>query len=225
MRTCWATGWGDPHLITWDGLKYDVHAKGEVIMTKSMDSDFQIQARLEGLRPAGDTAGPAVTTGVVVRDPGLPTLQVNVASPNSPTSQMFAGCPLDLYVDEVATDITSWQGVPGARVVMDAGAGKVIVEYLSSNMRLDIRVKIHRNKCYFTVDYFLADCYHDERLIGLLGSPDGDKTNDWMTQEDEVIPLPEGDVSKFFFEPAYNYSVNNWCSKSMCDSKLISFQP
>jgi len=211
-RSCWATGWGDPHLITWDGLKYDVHAKGEVVMTRSLDSDFEIQARLTGLSKSS-TAGPAVTTGIAVRDPGFPTLQVNVADANSATAEDLGGCPIDLFVDGAPTSLTSWEGSQGARVLTNEDADKVIIEYVESNIRIDMRLKKYSDTCLFSVDYFLADCYNNENLIGLLGSPDGDWTNDWMTQNDTVIPLPDG-VEKFFFEPAYNYSVDNWCTRT-----------
>lgn len=52
-KTCKASGYGDPHLNTFDHLRYDVHARGEVIMLQSLDSDLMVQARFEkaGARP------------------------------------------------------------------------------------------------------------------------------------------------------------------------------
>jgi hypothetical protein len=37
--------WGDPHLVTFDHLKYDHHAVGEFILAKSTDGTFEIQVR------------------------------------------------------------------------------------------------------------------------------------------------------------------------------------
>ena len=110
-------------------------------MVKSLDSGFEIQARLQGVREPS-TAGPAVTTGIVVKDPGFPTIQVNMASTSSATTHTFAECPIDLYVNNIATDISSWEGVQGSRVILNDGAGKVIVEYVESNIRIDMRVLV-----------------------------------------------------------------------------------
>lgn len=49
-RTCKAIGWGDPHMVTFDGLKYDAQALGEVILSKSLESDYMIQGRFERFR-------------------------------------------------------------------------------------------------------------------------------------------------------------------------------
>ena len=38
---------GDPHLITFDGLKYDLQKPGEYILAKSTVDDFEVQARHE----------------------------------------------------------------------------------------------------------------------------------------------------------------------------------
>ena len=50
IRTCKAMGWGDPHMVTFDGLKYHAQALGEVILSKSLDSDYMIQGRFERFR-------------------------------------------------------------------------------------------------------------------------------------------------------------------------------
>jgi choice-of-anchor C domain-containing protein len=39
------TSWGDPHLVTWDGLSYDAQRVGELVLTKSTADDFEVQVR------------------------------------------------------------------------------------------------------------------------------------------------------------------------------------
>ncbi len=39
------TSTGDPHLATFDGLRYDLQSIGEVILTKSKDDTFEVQSR------------------------------------------------------------------------------------------------------------------------------------------------------------------------------------
>ena len=136
-------------------------------MVKSMDSDFQIQARLQGVKEPG-TDGPAVTTGIAVT--GSPTIQVNMASTSSATTQNFHGCPVDLYVDKEARNIFTWTGTEDARVTVNQGAQMIIIENMESNVRIKMRALRYGSVCFFTVDYFLGDCYNDETLIGKAGS-------------------------------------------------------
>jgi hypothetical protein len=58
------------HIVTFDGLSYDVHVKGELTFLKSLDpeNDFTIQARTVAVK--NHPKGPAVTTGVVVHEDG-----------------------------------------------------------------------------------------------------------------------------------------------------------
>jgi len=43
---------GDPHLVTFDGLKYDLQTLGETILIKSNDGNFEVQARQEPFSPS-----------------------------------------------------------------------------------------------------------------------------------------------------------------------------
>ncbi|MFM6863497.1 MAG: hypothetical protein ACKPKG_23080, partial [Dolichospermum sp.] len=38
-------GWGDVHLVNFDGKPYDFQAVGEFILVKSLIDDFQVQTR------------------------------------------------------------------------------------------------------------------------------------------------------------------------------------
>ena len=56
-----------------------------------------------------------------------------------------------------------------------------------------------------------------ERLVGLLGNPDGEYDNDWMDRNNDPVPIPESKEDRTL-EPAYNYCVTNWCIRSAGES-------
>lgn len=206
---CKARGWGDPHLVTFDGLRYDVHVKGELTFLKSADSTFEIQARTQAVE--NHPARPAVTTAVVVYEDetkNLPIIQVALAQDEGDELVTpIGGCPVLLYVDGEARDITTGVGKPGATV--QVSGKRIVVEYAETQLRLDLTVNVWRNTCHFSVDYVLADCRKDEELSGLLGTPDGEYRNDWTTPDGTVVEIPSTRRDRTFGK-AFEYA-KNWC--------------
>ena len=54
--------------------------------------------------------------------------------------------------------------------------------------------------------------------MGLLGTPNGDRKDDWMTPQGSPVSV-QGDKR---FEPAYEYCTQNWCIRNETDS-LFSY--
>lgn len=70
---------GDPHLKSYDGLRYDLQAAGEFIATRSLDDNFEVQMRLE---PHGNSKRVSVATAIALRvGPQRVTIRVNEHSP------------------------------------------------------------------------------------------------------------------------------------------------
>jgi len=216
-RSCTAYSYGDPHMTTFDGLQYDVHALGEVILLKSLDSEFEIQGRMEQARDDVKFK-PAVTTGVVVREStekDLPVIQVSMANDPETPGNVFVPkhekwCPVEIYID-------------GEQVELEAGTGWDDVTYKIKRNKItleypEVRITLKASffgRCFFSIDYtLLDDCRSEERLLGLLGSPNGESSDDWMTRNGTSISIPEGGRRGRrgrYFEPAYEYSTTNWC--------------
>lgn len=191
---------------------------------KSTDptNDFTIQARTVAVK--NHPKGPAVTSGVVVHKTGEPTIQVSLgADGSSELATTFPvgndACPVQFFVNGQARDITTGTGLTGATVQVKGN--RIVVEYLDLQMRMDMQVRSWRNECHFSVTYFLADCPCDGSLVGLLGQPDGEWTNDWHEHDGTPVDIPRSHRNRRGRD-AYDYSLT-WCLAA--DDSHFEYEP
>jgi len=215
--------WGDPHMVTFDGLKYDCQGRGEFVAIKSLDSDLMIQTRFmigagHGLQGQHDYPV-TVTRSVVFNtgEPGVPDIQVDV--PDS----IEGGCPYTFYANkqEVPNIFTSGTGTN--KVIASQGPGRtVIFRYPQTGTRIEVDVRSSwKNGCNMAVQVCLPKRrFEGERVIGLLGTPDDNKANDWMQSDDgATLSIPDNRFDRMF-KPAYDYCTEQWCIDNAGDSKF-----
>ena len=72
-----ATGFGDPHMITLDGVGCTFNGHGEFIVLKVKNNNFTLQGRMEPLfDDNGQGSGATVYTAFVSKEDGSDTVQV-----------------------------------------------------------------------------------------------------------------------------------------------------
>ena len=205
--------WGDPHVVTFDGLKYDCQGEGEFTLLKSLDSAFEIQARFDSAAASkivAVTRSFAVNTG----EEGVPKVQIQV-----PVNATTEGCPISLFVDDVQKSIET-EGTSNdlvqVQVIGSEGARRVTIFYPASGLHFtSLLTNSEAYGCYLSSSVCLPDDYRtNETFVGLLGSPNGDRKDDWMTPQGSPVMI----ASDKRFEPAYKYCTENWCVDQESDS-------
>ena len=201
----------DPHLRTFDGLSYDCQAIGEFVLVKG--KMFEIQGRFGG----PDTRG-TVVKGVAISGKNIPTVQVSIPSDERTPTDDINGCPIVLFVDGIARPVAS-TGALAAKVTVVVSSGRIQITQ-SSGVSVSFRTQRSSSfGCYFeSLNVFLPETVvSSQRVLGLLGSPNRDSKDDWMSRSGAVLPAPRTSEERLF-EKAYNYCTANWCVKTAADS-------
>ncbi|MGQ5264524.1 VWD domain-containing protein [Micromonospora sp. ZYX-F-536] len=150
---------GDPHLLTYDGLRYDFQAAGEFVLSRSTGDDFEVQVR-QTMFPASSVV--AVNSAVAARVAGDrvgvyatadgPVTRVNGAPPVS--------APAGVKLPHGGT-VTTW------------GDGTVTVEWPDGTS-----LNAHPLGVWGLSVSVSAPAGRAGKLEGLLGDHDGDPADD-----------------------------------------------
>lgn len=188
--------YGDPHVGTFDNLLYDCQGKGEFVMFSALPRGSLVQGRFEKVSSFSPLV--TLTTGMVAKgDSSSPTVQIsltkNCTSPNIHLYVNGASIPNPFtgYVDP-NVQVTY---APNMFTILFTNTGLIVTVKHYSRNYLDVKV---RPPCW----------YKNQTIVGLLGTPDSNKANDWMDRSGTTIPIPVGSLNGVL---GYNYCVKNWC--------------
>ncbi|MCB1057309.1 MAG: DNRLRE domain-containing protein [Acidobacteria bacterium] len=163
--------WGDPHLVTYDGVHYDFQAHGEMVLTRAPGAGFEVQTRQSG------------TDGHVSYNRAA-ALRVGTDRVAFYTDPPGGGGPV--MVDGTAVDIADGTVLPlsgGGSIERDAATYTVRWPSSGSYARIKtigswMSVRVH------------ADAALAGTLEGLLGDYDGDGSNDFVLRDGSPLPSP-----------------------------------
>jgi tartrate dehydratase alpha subunit/fumarate hydratase class I-like protein len=191
--------WGDPHLVTFDGLSYDFQTVGEHVLVESDDGSVMVQTRHE---PWGSSTRVSVTTAVAAQLTDYP-VEIRVDG--------------TLLVDGRVVDMDDGQWLP---LIDNAGIFRDGNTYTlgwpgeddDDRFRLDVKV---RNGVLDLTPYLPPSLVG--QVSGLLGDGDGDDSNDLALRSGEVLSRP---LSK---ATLYGPFASSW--RISAEESLFTYEP
>ena len=162
---------GDPHLLTFDGLPYDVITLGEFVAARDPTGDLEVQTRHEPFIHGAGTTAVALGTG---------SSRITITTPGFFTPDVV------IRVDGVVTDATTFEA--------DGVSFQVEETEVTATWPDGSTVELH----WFLGWFVQISVPHERagRMEGLLGSADGDFGNDLRMLDGTVVDTNEAETDE-----------------------------
>ena len=158
--------YGDPHIVTLDGLKYTFNGKGEFVLIETADASFALQGRMvDATDQDGNPAPATVFSAIVARQSDSATVQFEISRRG-----------LDALVDgeRVEFEDLPVQTFNNVTVRVEEGRNDSLSASFSSGARVQVRVE---NGILSVLLVSLPDTFQG-RTRGLMGNFNGDTSDD-----------------------------------------------
>ncbi|TAG64546.1 MAG: hypothetical protein EAZ25_19745 [Oscillatoriales cyanobacterium] len=187
-----ASSWGDPHLTSFDGQKYDHHAMGEFVLTRSKDKRFEVQVREA---PYGSSSSLGINIAAAMR---VGNDRVAIYSQDFPDNNTQD--PLRVNGKTISGEK---QNLSGGGFVARTGSGSYLVQWPSGEQ---VTVKIFNKLVEVTPGVTEGD---RGQLEGLLGNFNGNLSDDFMTRDGRVI-AENKEAMNIARSVLSNFDVSRW---------------
>uniref|UniRef100_A0A3Q2W0I2 Sushi domain containing 2 n=1 Tax=Haplochromis burtoni TaxID=8153 RepID=A0A3Q2W0I2_HAPBU len=186
---------GDPHFITFDGLRYTFNGKGEYYLVSSPEKGLSVQARTEQVKLKNGTLAKATRlSSVAMKQDASDVIEVRVA-----------GAHLQVLRNQNILPFTEqrWMDLHGV-YVFSPSPGNVTVIFSSG---VGVEVRLYEGTMAVTV-LLPGEFYNHTQ--GLLGSMNSDLSDDLTIQLGEVISSADATLEEIFtFGASWNISKNS----------------
>lgn len=226
-----ATMWGDPHIVTFDNVKYDCMGRGEYVLMRSTTTNFEVQGRFVpgyyhsdlastpnhnewGTEKTKSGKGVSVAAGISV-DTGVEGAPHFDAFATNPRPGV---CGVNYFVnDQPANFGDDGLAYPGMQYFKQVKVGKDKVDYVfwkDSGIMVTVFVRKGTYGCVLAAKICLPpSMLATEKVVGLMGTPNGDKSDEWMDQYGTTLQRGTG-----LWKKAYDYCTQNWCVRDASES-------
>ncbi|KAL7577445.1 hypothetical protein ACA910_004729 [Epithemia clementina (nom. ined.)] len=202
----------DPHLSTFDRLRFDCQAAGGFTTLTSLESstEFMIQERFTAVN-SNICSQASVSTGLAIENDSV---RVQISTPRvgggSGSLNSIASCPIDFYVGGVSQEFGHDLGTDA--VTVSVSSTTAVIEFTNSFVSVSLIVRQTNSfGCHFLVQVFIPTRFRsNETVLGLLATPNGDRSDDWIDPSGNPIVAPK-ETDQSFFSQSYQCCVENWC--------------
>ena len=180
---CW---YGDPHIVTLDLHKYTFNGKGEFILVETIDSSFTVQGRMvEALDGNGEAVLATVFSAIVAKQNESDTVQ------------------FELYFNQLIV-VVNGQVIEFDEVVKEQMFKNVSVASLgngtlTATFSRGEFIKLVEQNGMLSVMVLALPRSYTGKTQGLMGSYDGDTTNDLIPRY-QGTPLPLNSTAQSIHE-------------------------
>lgn len=208
---------GDPHIVTLDGLGYDFQAVGEYVLVETEDgatNPFSVQVRFEAF-PGSDLV--SVTTRMAVEVAGK-VVEIDALAPDSPLL-IDGAAPTD---EQLALGAIDLDGNGTADVYIEDGKYFIVLNEANEQLMVGM-LEGAINVCVFLGDP--AQGGNSGAVRGLMGNANQDLTDDFGLRDgsdipEEVISFDDEGLPSLTFD--YIYGFGEWAGDSYRDSWALA---
>jgi len=200
---------GDPHMTTFDGLRYDCQGRGEFVLVAA--GNTTVQARFKKRGRVAVTSGVAITEG-----PESTKVEISLGVESGGPVLVVSGAvisPPSLGYEDSNVIVVSISG---------SDSGPFRITYKSSTLSIFVRTYPSFGR-YLNLNVGLPRALRDLGTVGLLGSADNDPTNDWMMPNGTVVPIPPSRSGRVGLT-SLNYCLDNWCVDDAASSLFTYYE-
>lgn len=174
---------GDPHMLTFDGKRYDFQNAGDYLLTSSLVTDFDIQTRQVRFNE-----NISVNGAMAVNLNGDTVTVYAQSAPDSINGRGFFinRTPVELGEEPIYLERGGIIRYEYGRYVLNAPTGE----------QVHFKIRTFSNTDLLDIDVFVPSCNSD--VIGLLGDADGNPENDIRTYNDSLMDAPDRSYDAVF---------------------------
>ena len=187
--------YGDPHLVTLDGLKYTFNGKGEYILIQTDDNSFTLQGRMEEAMSmnVGTPAGATVFTALVAKQDNSDSVQFQLLDVLRPVVNGEV-----LYFEDLDEE-------PFTNVIVKKGENFSYSALFANGANIEVfQESGSRGNLFISTMIVSLPITFKTRTIGLMGNYNDDDMDDLKPQNNEQIVSVNSTLSEIH----WNFGVS-----------------